>query len=212
MIQVNSLCCRLAYLVVRYTQMRISGGTAKGRPTATLRLLQKMSDGERLRPTSAKVREALFDIIRGRMDGAGFVDLYAGTGTVGLEALSRGAGRAVFVEPDKLRVDTISKIITKFGFEGRAIVIRGDAVEFIAKASAKNERYDIFFIDPPYQSDELEKVMPMIDEKGILSDNGLLIVEHFFKKTLPETFKSLKMVKQYKYGDTMLTLYGKVNI
>jgi 16S rRNA (guanine966-N2)-methyltransferase len=190
--------------------MRISGGTAKGRPTATPRLLKKMSDGERLRPTSSKVREALFDIIRSRIDGAGFVDLYAGTGTVGLEALSRGAGNAVFVEPDKLRADMISKYIAKFGFEDKALVIRGDAAEFIAKASAKNERYDIFFIDPPYQSDEIEKVVPVIDEKGILSDNGLLIVEHFFKKKLPETFGRLKLLKQYKYGDTMLTLYGKV--
>jgi 16S rRNA (guanine(966)-N(2))-methyltransferase RsmD len=192
--------------------MRISGGTAKGRPTATPRLLKKMSNGERLRPTSAKVREALFDIIRSRIDGAGFVDLYAGTGTVGLEALSRGAGSAIFVEPDKLRADTISNIMDKFGFRDRAFVIRGYAAEFIAKASAENNRYDIFFLDPPYQSDEIEKVMPMIDEKGILSDNGRLIVEHFFKKKLPETFGRLKLLKQYKYGDTMLTLYGKVMI
>ena len=190
--------------------MRISGGTAKGRPTATPRLLKKMSNGERLRPTSAKVREALFDIIRSRIDGADFVDLYAGTGTVGLEALSRGAGSAVFVEPDKLRADTISKNMDKFGFKDKAVVIRGYAAEFIAKAPAKNERYDIFFVDPPYQSDEIEKVMPMIDEKGLLSDNGLLILEHFFKKKLPETFGSLRQLKQYKYGDTMLTLYGKV--
>ena len=133
-----------------------------------------------------------------------------GPGTVGLEALSRGAGSAIFVEPDKLRADTISNNMDKFGFKDRAIVIRGYAAEFIEKASAENDRYDIFFLDPTYQSDEIEKVMPMIDENGLLSDNGLLIVEHFFKKKLPETFGSLKMLKRYKYGDTMLTFYGKV--
>ena len=73
--------------------MRISGGTVKGRRTATRRLLKKKPTGERLRPTSSKVREALFDILRDKIAGASFVDLYAGTGTVGLEALSRGAGR-----------------------------------------------------------------------------------------------------------------------
>ena len=190
--------------------MRISAGTAKGRPTAAKRFLKKTSDGERLRPTSSKVREAIFDILRGRIEGAGFVDLYAGTGTVGLEALSRGAGRAVFVEPDELRVNAIADSLARFGFEQRAAVIKGRAEEFLAKTSDRNEHYDIFFVDPPYHSEESEKIVPMIDEMGLLNDDGIVIVEHFFKRKMPETIGSLNIHKRYKYGDTMLALYRKV--
>ena len=89
--------------------MRISGGTAKGRRTAIKKLLFKNSSAKRLRPTSAKVREALFDILRNRIENSSFVDLYAGTGTVGLEALSRGAGRAFFIEPDEMNVKAMKK-------------------------------------------------------------------------------------------------------
>jgi len=190
--------------------MRISAGTAKGRPTATQRLLKKTSDGERLRPTSSKVREAVFDILRGRIEGAGFVDLYAGTGTVGLEALSRGAGSAVFVEPDEFRVNAIADSLSRLGFEHSAVVIKGRAEEFLAKTAERNERYDIFFVDPPYNSEDSEKIVPMIDEMGLLNDDGIVIIEHFFKRKFSEKIGSLKMHKSYKYGDTMLSLYRKV--
>ncbi len=92
--------------------------------------------------------------MRGRIEGAGFVDLYAGTGTVGLEALSRGAGSAVFVEPDEFRVSAIAGNLSRFGFEHSAVVIKGRAEEFLARAAERNERYDIFFVDPPYSSEE----------------------------------------------------------
>jgi 16S rRNA (guanine(966)-N(2))-methyltransferase RsmD len=190
--------------------MRISAGTAKGRPTATQRLLKRTSDGERLRPTSSKVREAIFDILRGRIEGAGFVDLYAGTGTVGLEALSRGAGSAVFVEPDEFRGNAIAGNLSRFGFEHSAVVIKGRAEEFLARAAERNERYDIFFVDPPYNSDEIEKIVPMIDEMGLLNDDGIVLIEHFFKREFSETIGSLKIHKRYRYGDTMLSLYRKV--
>jgi 16S rRNA (guanine966-N2)-methyltransferase len=192
--------------------MRISGGTAKGRRTASQRLLTKASTKERLRPTSSKVREALFDIIKDRIDGASFVDLYAGTGSVGLEALSRGGGKAIFVEPNELWVKTIKRNIYEFGFREKALVYKGRACEFLEKASAEKERFDFFFLDPPYQSDEIKKVLPVIEEKELLCENGIVIVEHFFKKELPETAGRLKIYKSYRYGDTMMTLYRKVRL
>ena len=192
--------------------MKISGGTVKGRRTATKRLLIKNSEGERLRPTSSKVREALFDILRNKIEGASFVDLYAGTGTVGLEALSRGAGRSVFVEPDELRIRTIKNNVLEIGFLEQALVIKGRAYEFLQKASAENESYDIFFIDPPYDSEEIEKVLPLLGEEGLVSEDGVVIVEHFFKRHVPEKAGRLKMKRSYRYGDTMLTLYRKVEI
>jgi len=187
--------------------MRISGGTAKGRRTASKDFFTKTSAGERVRPTSSKVREALFDIVRNRIEGARFVDLYAGTGTVGLEALSRGAGYAFFVEPNELLVVMIKKALQNIGFLDKAAVLKGRAEEFLLKAVFKNERFDIFFIDPPYQSSEIETVLPLIGEKGLLSENGLVIVEHFFKKHLPGKAGSLTINRTYRYGDTMLTMY-----
>jgi 16S rRNA (guanine(966)-N(2))-methyltransferase RsmD len=189
--------------------MRISGGIAKGRRTATKGLLSKTSDGEKLRPTSSKVREALFDIIRDRIEGASFVDLYAGTGTVGLEALSRGASRAIFVEPNDLRISTIKKNADEFGFREKAQVVKNRAYKFLEKSSSEKENFDIFFIDPPYHSEEIGKILPLIGEKGLLNKNGVVIVEHFFKKKVPETTGELKIYRSYRYGDTMLTFYRK---
>jgi 16S rRNA (guanine966-N2)-methyltransferase len=189
--------------------MRISGGLVKGRRTVTKRLFSGGSDGEKLRPTSSKVREALFDILREKIQEAVFVDLYAGTGTVGLEALSRGGKKAIFVESDDLRVSTIKRNANKFGFKKSAVVVKCSACKFLEKSSAANERFDIFFIDPPYYSDEINKVLPLIAGKELLNDSGIVIVEHFFKKKMPETAGKLMKNRSYRYGDTMLTFYRK---
>jgi 16S rRNA (guanine(966)-N(2))-methyltransferase RsmD len=187
--------------------MRISGGLAKGRQTATKRLLSRAPGDERLRPTSSKVREALFDIIKDNIEGASFVDLYAGTGTVGLEALSRGADKVFFVEPDGLRIRMIKRNVEEFGFYDKAGVVKCRADEFLRKALDKNEHFDIFFLDPPYQSEEIMRTLPIIGEKGLLNKGGIVIIEHYVKKKLPETTGQLEIRKSYRYGDTMLTLY-----
>jgi 16S rRNA (guanine966-N2)-methyltransferase len=189
--------------------MRISGGIAKGRRTAPQKILKKSAAGERLRPTSAKVREAVFDILRNKIEGSIFLDLYAGTGTMGLEALSRGANMSVFVEPDDLRFRTIKKTVYDLGFQERASVIRGKAEEFIEEWYTAQEKFDILFLDPPYQSDEIDRILPLIGQRDILSDDGTVIVEHFFKRKTPQKAGTLMFLKDYRYGDTMLTFYGK---
>ncbi len=188
--------------------MRISGGVAKGRRTATKRLISRALKKKKLRPTSSKVREALFDILRDRISEAVFVDLYAGTGTVGLEALSRGAKKTVFVEQNFLRVRTIKEIIRELGFHGRAEVMSGKAHDFIVRYSG--EKADICFVDPPYKSNEIDTVLLLIGETGFLRKQGIVIVEHFFKKKVPEKAGKLIKRRSYKYGDTMLTTYRKV--
>jgi len=188
--------------------MRISGGVAKGRRTATKRLISKALKEKQLRPTSSKVREALFDILRDRISEAVFVDLYAGTGTVGLEALSRGARKTVFVEQNSLRVRTIKEIVRELGFQGRAEVMNGKAHDFIVRYSG--EQADICFVDPPYKSNEIDTVLPLIGKKGFLRKQGMVIVEHFFKKRVPEKAGKLIKSRSYKYGDTLLTVYRKV--
>lgn len=189
--------------------MRISGGSAKGRRTATKGLLSRSSQGERLRPTSAKVREALFDIIANRIQGATFVDLYAGTGTVGFESLSRGAARAYFVEPDPAMIKNIRERAGEFGFTEKSEIFQGRADEFLNKALQCRKQFDIFFLDPPYHSVEIEIILPIIGHRDLLREDGVVVVEHFFKKKPPEQVARLTLQKSYRYGDTMLTLYRR---
>jgi 16S rRNA (guanine(966)-N(2))-methyltransferase RsmD len=189
--------------------MRISGGLAKGRKIRTKSLFSKKAGDKDLRPTSSKVREALFDIIRDKIWGASFVDLYAGTGTVGLESLSRGAGRAIFVEPNMLRAKAIKENAITLGLIEKTTVVEKKADEFLRKASSDKKRFDIFFVDPPYFSEEITNILPMIAEKRLLHDKGTVIVEHFHKRSLPESVGELKMIKSYRYGDAMLTIYKK---
>ena len=187
--------------------MRISGGIAKGRKVGTKRLFPKLSKDEELRPTSSKVREALFDIIRDKIEGASFVDLFAGTGTVGLESLSRGARKAIFVEPNISRAKAIKGTGVQFGFHEQVTVFEGTAEGFLKKASAEKKMFDIFFVDPPYFSEEIMRILPLVAQKGLLNTGGIVVVEHFVKKKLPELVGKLKMIRNYRYGDTMLTIY-----
>src|SRR4030043_1805067 len=119
--------------------MRISGGLAKGRKVGTKRLFSKTSKDEELRPPSSKVREALFDIIRNKIGGASFVDLFAGAGTVGFESLSRGARKAIFVEPNRLRAKAIKETGVQFGFHELVTIFEGTAEGFLKKASAEKK-------------------------------------------------------------------------
>ncbi len=188
--------------------MRISAGSAKGRRIGYKKVFRARGGDEELRPTAAKVREALFDIIRSRLSGAVFLDLYAGTGGVGMEALSRGASRVVFVESSRPRVKMIERLLSEFDFSGRATVLNLKAHDFIRKKAREGERYEIVFLDPPYHSGELMEVLPLIGEGNILADGGIVIAEHFFKTVLPDTINMLKLMKSYKYGDTVLSVYG----
>lgn len=188
--------------------MRISAGQLKGRKVADRRVFDKAGQGE-LRPTSSKVREALFDILRNDIRDSVFLDLYAGTGAVGFEALSRGASRAVFVEADRHLSKEISDSIRKMGIEGMTEVHTEEAGLFLKRAARIGASFDIIFVDPPYASDEIGKALPLIGESGIIREGGHLIVEHPAKKILPQDLPSLTLIKQYKYGDTRLTRYRK---
>jgi len=188
--------------------MRISAGDLKGRKVILKKAFIKKGDADELRPTSAKARQAIFNIIGDRIINAIFLDLYAGTGAVGIEALSRGAGKTVFVDDNSLRVNIIKELLDKFGFKDRVRVVKDKASNYIKKSEFV---FDIIFVDPPYASDEINTILPLIDETDILSDNGDVIAEHASKKTplLIRGMGNLRLIKTYKYGDTSLTLYRK---
>ena len=189
--------------------MRISGGSAKGRKVGLRKAFVAKGEGDELRPTSSKARQAIFDILGDRVMDADFLDLYAGTGAVGLEALSRGAKRVVFVERNNKRADMIKKFIDDFGFKDRALVVKDRVDTFLTKM---RHRFDVVFIDPPYESKELADILPLIDKANILNNDGSVIIEHSSKKKMPDAAKNIIMMKSYKYGDTALTLYRKESI
>lgn len=185
--------------------MRISGGTAKGRKVGAKKAFARRGESDELRPTAAKVRKAIFDIIGGRISECRFLDLYAGTGAVGIEALSRGADHVVFVEDSAPRIAIIKELIEKFGFSGRSTVVKAQVSSFLKKTFT--QPFDIIFLDPPYASDELELSLAEIDKSHSLTEDGIVIAEHSSKKTLSLPLMHLRLKKNYRYGDTALTLY-----
>jgi 16S rRNA (guanine966-N2)-methyltransferase len=187
--------------------MRITGGTAKGRRIGFKRSFSQKDGAGELRPTSSKVREAVFDILRDRIRGSSFLDLYAGTGAVGIEALSRGAVKAVFVESSRVRARMIDSLLSRYGLEGRAVVVSARAEDFVRNGTPNGYVSDIIFLDPPYVSDEFLRVLPLIGEGHLLNSGGIVLAEHSSKMILPEGMGMLKKTRHYKYGDTALTLY-----
>lgn len=193
--------------------MRISGGIAKGRRVIHRKSFSKRFDEDKLRPTSAKVREAVFDILGNRIIDCRFLDLYAGTGAVGIEALSRGAGLVVFVDESPALTRFIADLINRYGFTGKARVVRDRAARFVTAgraslaAVAEGFQFDIAFVDPPYASGEIETILPLFGTGCVLRSGGLLLAEHSSKIMLPVDAGGLRPVKRYQYGDTALTLF-----
>ena len=189
--------------------VRISSGRLKGRKVVTSRKIFTQAEGDELRPTSSKVREAIFNILQAEINQAMFLDLYAGTGAVGLEALSRGAERVFFVESSQVRSKAIMDCLIRIGLEARAVVYRETTDAFLKRAAMRGMQFDIIFADPPYISDEFAEALPYVAEHNILKADGCILVEHSSKKVLPEHLHDIKRIKDYKYGDTMITLYRK---
>ena len=162
-----------------------------------------------LRPTSNKVREALFNILREKTFNSVFLDLYAGTGAVGIAALKEGASKVVFVESVRSYACEIEALFEKVDFAGEASIITKKALPFIDWAEAGGLSFDIIFLDPPYHTDEIISALTVIGKSRILANDGIVIAEHFVKKLLPDSFNTLSKIKDYNYGDTVLSFYAE---
>ena len=179
--------------------MRVIAGTAKG-------VSLKTPEGLQTRPTADRVKEALFSIIHFDLPGAKILDLFGGTGQLGIEALSRGAACAVFVDESLKACTLIRENLKRSGFEKNGRVIRSDYLSYLEKSS---EKFNIVLLDPPYAEVFLEKSLKMITEIDILQSGGIIVAERPFGKKLTLDFEGYSRSKDYKYGKTLLTLYRK---
>lgn len=182
--------------------MKIIGGQARGRVIQISRSLL----GHDLRPTTHKVREALFDILQLRIIGSHFLDLFAGTGAIGIEAVSRGAHKVILVESNNRLINNIKRNIEHFDMQDKIVLYKDDALRFLR---GTDEEFDIIFADPPYGFEGYSEMVSIISEKEVLKQRGMLIIEHSSRVNLPELSKLIRHKKSYRYGDTTLKLYIK---
>ncbi len=182
--------------------MRVIGGTYRSR-----RL--KGPGKLRLRPTSDRLRETLFNILGPSIAHSLFVDLYAGTGAIGIEAVSRGARLAILVEAHPATARLAKENIEDLSIRGRAEVIQADAVHGLEKMAARHLMADFIFLDPPYEdSAEHLKVLDYLDAAHLIAPYGLVIVEHHHKMELPGRFDRLERTRLLEQGDATLSFYS----
>jgi len=181
--------------------MRITGGSLRGR-------LLRAPEGKATRPTSSKVREAVFNIVGDRVVGARVLDLYAGSGALGIEALSRGALFTSFVESSPAAAKAIIENLDELELDERAQVMRGSVASALERLSGAGERFRLVFADPPYAGRAAEDTMSAIAASGVLSPGSLVVVEHTKRQELSGEFGALSLASSHRYGDTIVSVYA----
>lgn len=176
--------------------MRVITGTARGRKLKT-------PDDYDIRPTTDNVKEAVFNIIQFDIPGRRVLDLFAGTGQLGIECLSRGAAEAVFIDQSRQAVGIVKENLKTCGLKGT--VLQADAIEYLRRG----EKFDIIFVDPPYDSELYEPVLKTVNSVDILSDGGIIVCEIRREKSLPEVSAPYKKGREYCYGKVKIGIYTK---
>lgn len=182
--------------------MRISAGEHRGRRLQSPK-------GTRTRPTSELLRQAVFNVLGSRIHGARVLDLFAGTGAVGLEALSRGAAAATFVERDRHAAGSLRANLASLDLTVRSRVVVGDALSVLTRLQTAGETFDCIFLDPPYAGDLAARCIERLAPGAVLRENGVLVVQTFHKTALPERAGVLRRTWRRRYGESSLTLYAK---
>jgi 16S rRNA (guanine(966)-N(2))-methyltransferase RsmD len=180
--------------------MRVIAGALKGRRLVTPR-------GAATRPTADQVRIALMDTLGPSLPDARVLDLFAGAGGVGLEALSRGAGHATFVERDPRAVAALGENIRALGVESRTLVVRGDVERELGRLAGAGRRFEIVFLDPPYTTDLAARVLDVLGSGALIAPGGLVIVQHFTKRPPAREYGVLRAFRDRRFGETTLTFF-----
>jgi 16S rRNA (guanine(966)-N(2))-methyltransferase RsmD len=179
--------------------MRVISGRARG-------VSLKTPEGMATRPTADRVKEAMFSIIHFDLPGAKVLDLFGGTGQLGIEALSRGAAEAVFVDAAEKSCGLIRENLKRCKMETEGKVVRADYMDYLSRS---RETFDIILLDPPYAEVFLENAIKKISEIDILKSGGIIVAERPVGKDIPGDFPGYARSKDYKYGNTLITLYRK---
>ena len=180
--------------------MRVITGKARG-------IVLKTPQGMATRPTADRVKEAIFSIIQFDVPAAKVLDLFGGTGQLGIEALSRDAKHAVFVDEREDACCLIRENLKRTNLEQYAKVVRSDYAAYLKRCT---DTFDIILLDPPYAEVFLENSLKMITEIDILQSGGIIVTERPLGKELPWTFEGYSRSKDYKYGNTLVTIYRKL--
>ena len=178
--------------------MRIVAGDFKGR-----RLF--MPEGKDVRPTTEKVKEAIFSMIQFEVPDAVFADVFSGTGSMGLEALSRGAEKCYFCDKSPASLALIKQNIELCRAEDMSVVLAGDYTKTIASLP---EQADIIFLDPPYKNGLMPDCFRLIREHEKLSEEGIIVAEHGERESLPEELEGFRKIKEKKYGSIVVSIFG----
>lgn len=180
--------------------LRVIAGSAKGHGLKTIK-------GDTTRPTSDKVKGAVYNIIAAYIEGSNVLDLFAGTGSMGIEALSRGAGSAVFFDRNPLCCRVIRENLEHTKLTEKAAVYNMDYAAGINKMYNDGRKFDIIIMDPPYNKNFIQEALKLLVNNDIIEDDGIIIAEHSVMDRLPESCGRLKVIDTRKYGDTMITIY-----
>jgi 16S rRNA (guanine(966)-N(2))-methyltransferase RsmD len=178
----------------------VISGEARGR-------LLKAVPGQTTRPTTDKVKEALFSIIGPYFEGGRVLDLFAGTGGLGIEALSRGAGHAVFVDANPRSVEVVRRNLEATGMSDRAEAYRNDARKAIKLLERKSEQFELVFLDPPYAMQDCDDLLGELAGRGLLIDGAVAVVEHDANVDYGERFGRFGRSRHAVYGETALSIY-----
>ncbi|RAL26137.1 16S rRNA (guanine(966)-N(2))-methyltransferase RsmD [Thermoflavimicrobium daqui] len=182
--------------------MRIIAGTAKG-----TRL--KMVPGQHVRPTADRVKESLFSVLGPFFEGGWALDLFAGTGSLGLEALSRGIEHTIFIDQSRTSLDIVRSNVKACKMESQAEFYCKDARAALRVLEQRGIQFRLIFLDPPYQKPLLLPILKQISKSQLLADEGVVVAEHLSRQQPPACVDLLTSYRQLSYGDTMITLYRK---
>lgn len=180
--------------------MRVITGIARGKRLKTL-------EGNDVRPTTDKVKEGIFSAIQFDIEGRRFLDMFAGSGQMGIEALSRGAKSAVFIDSSPAAVKVCTENVSSAGFAEVSRIVKRDSVGYV---TATAETFDIAFLDPPYEAGILINALQTVSKK--MSDYGIIICEHPSDIDLPKAVDRFSVYRVYRYGKINVTVYKKENI
>ena len=183
--------------------MRVVAGERKGMPLKAL-------PGNTTRPTTDKVKESIFNMIGPFFDGGIAVDLFAGSGGLGIEALSRGAEKTIFIEKDRKAYSILLENIKKCRYEEEVETYCNDATRAVKALCKRDITIDLLFLDPPYHKIDYYNLAGLLAEQGKLSKNAIIMCEHSNEVTLPESYGPFKLARQEEYGTIIISIYRNV--